>query len=125
MKSRTYNLLTRIRIQKNIPTIQSGGFKSPQWIDVGNELPTDPPIIRYSEFVWLKLTNSLNSDSPQTVNEALVTIPYPSDPSTVNATCRIVEVASGIAYEIITSPSDVGQMHRYLQFKAQASVNDQ
>lgn len=121
-KTTAYDLNCQIRIQRNSPTAESGGFKASHWIDLGNEKEDDPSIIRLAKWEGLKGLESIVADSVQSTVEATVTIPYRTD---VTSACRVINVSSGVAYEIVTQPLDVGSRHRYLEFKVKASVNGQ
>lgn len=109
------DLNTRIRIQYKLSK-GSGSFKTEEWADIGNNVASDPPRVKYAKWVGVHGSEAWAAESVQAERAATVTIRFDK---LVNEACRILN--GNIVYKIV-SMDDIGQKHRWLELKVKAEV---
>lgn len=110
------DLNARIRIQRKV-TSGSGSFKKEEWVDIGNELSTDPPRYKNAKWVGVHGSEAWIAESVQAERAATVTVRFDKR---INEACRVLY--GELVYKIV-SVNDISQCHHWLEIKVKASVN--
>jgi head-tail adaptor len=87
-------LRTKIRIQKSVKGI--GSFSAVSWVDLGNNLPSDPPRYILSKWEGLKGIEMWTAESLQALDTAKITIRFKPG---LNTACRILN--GDTSYQIV------------------------
>lgn len=110
------DLNARIRIQRKV-TSGSGSFKKEDWVDIGNELSSDPPRYKNAKWVGVHGSEAWIAESVQAERAATVTVRFDKR---INEACRVLY--GELVYKIV-SVNDISQCHHWLEIKVKASVN--
>ena len=110
------DLNARIRIQRKV-TSGSGSFKKEEWVDIGNELSSDPPRYKNAKWVGVHGSEAWIAESVQAERAATVTVRFDKR---INEACRVLY--GELVYKIV-SVNDISQCHHRLEIKVKASVN--
>lgn len=110
------DLNARIRIQRKV-TSGSGSFKKEEWVDIGNELSSDPPRYKNAKWVGVHGSEAWIAESVQAERAATVTVRFDKR---INEACRVL--CGKLVYKIV-SVNDISQYHHWLEIKVKASVN--
>ena len=110
------DLNARIRIQSKV-TSGSGSFKKEEWVDIGNELSSDPPRYKNAKWVGVHGSEAWIAESVQAERAATVTVRFDKR---INEACRVLY--GELVYKIV-SVNDISQCHHWLEIKVKASVN--
>lgn len=102
-------LRTRIRILKPVDKPTPGNYRNTDYVNIYD----DDRSIR-CKWVTAYGTEAVTAKSLGIKDLATLTLRYDRR---ITSTCIIQRVDNGLEYEIISQPNDVGDAHRWLEFK--------